>query len=58
MPTKEIIVKCRSCGYEWALKKEDPRSILCPKCGIIGPLNEQFDLIKFTNFFSNIDTII
>ena len=40
-------IKCRACGNEWIDEKINSQSMCyCPKCGMIGQINEQFKLVE------------
>ncbi len=47
MLSKNNIIKCKSCGYEWKEEEIESHDIFyCPKCGMIGHLQKQFNLIE------------
>ena len=42
-----IILKCKACQYQWAEEKKTLHALFyCPKCGMIGHLNDKFILIE------------
>ena len=47
---KSNFLKCKSCGYEWIQEKMNSHTIYyCPRCGMIGHLHEQFNLMELEN---------
>ena len=42
---KRYFLKCKSCGKEWKKDKVNSNAILwCPKWGVIGNIDEEFDI--------------